>query len=107
MHHFHRRIQTLWTNKTLTSQDWGNGVDFTSVCSSEFWRCAGWRRRRAVGGEVADLEGEEADPQPPTLAAPTESKKTKEEEHHIHEAREETKRAHGEADPTVTNGDKA
>jgi len=75
--------------------------------SSELSRCPERRGRRATSGEVPDLEGEEADPQPPALAAPTESKKTKEEEHHIHEAREETKRAHGEADPTVTNGDKA
>jgi hypothetical protein len=59
-----------------------------------------WRR-------VANLEGEEVDPQPPTPAAPTESKMTKEEEHRIHGAREETERPRCEADLTAMNGDKA
>ena len=107
MHHFHRRIQTLGTNKTLTSQEWGNGVNFTLGWSSELSRCPERRGRRATSGEVPDLEGEEADPQPPALAAPTESRKTKEEQHRLHGAWEETERPRDEPDPTVMNGDKA
>jgi len=107
IHHFHMRIETLGTNKTLTSQEWGNGVNFTSGWSSELSRCSERRGRRAAGGEVPDLEGEEADSQPPTLAAPTESRKTKEEEHRLHGAREEMEWPRGEPDPTATNGDKA
>jgi hypothetical protein len=72
----------------------------------ELWRRSKQRRTRPASGDVADLEGEEADPQPPTLAAPTDSRKTKEEEYRLHGAREETERPCGEPDPMATNGGK-